>query len=101
MATVDQKTETRISQEAATLLDCLATGLDRIVYEVAEQLARERSSALPLRIEAEDVQRAAEKVLATFRTLVSSKQLPQEAAEAIEGMDSCLKQKAKDLGLQK
>lgn len=100
MATVNQtNTETRISQEAASLLDCLASGLDKIVYEVAEQIARSRSSAVPLRIEAIDVQQAADKVLAAFRAQILSKELPQEAGEAIEGMDSCLKEKAREMGL--
>ena len=92
-------TETRISREAAALLDCCSTGLDKIVYEIAGQIARERSKTLPVRIEAVDVRQAADKVIAAIRSQVDSNALPKEADAAMEGMETCLKAKSKDLGL--
>jgi uncharacterized protein YqfA (UPF0365 family) len=91
--------ETRISKEASALLDCCLTGLDQVVYDVAEQIARQRSSIVPLRIEAADVQTAASLVMDAIRTQVHKKMLPEAAGEAMGGMESCLNAKAGELGV--
>lgn len=47
MSTVDRTTASEMSGKAYDLLDCFVSGLDKVVYEIAESLARAAEKATP------------------------------------------------------
>jgi hypothetical protein len=88
MATVDQS---RISGEGLELLDCFVSGLDDMIYELAEEIAKKRdpSSSEVVQIEAEDVRNAAELVYGHLRSLVKTGKLPETIESVIGSMERC------------
>ena len=60
--------QSSMSGEAMDVMDCFVAGLDDVVYELAEQIARKRApSAESVLIEVDDVQEAARLVLQGLR----------------------------------
>jgi hypothetical protein len=98
MATADRGTESRISSEALDLLNCYVSGLDKIVYEIAEEFAKQRmgdavAAGKPIRIDASDVKQAADLLISSIRKMAEGGNVPQEIVPAIEGMHQCLQEK--------
>jgi histone H3/H4 len=98
MATADQGTQSRISSDALDLLNCYISGLDKVVYEMAEALAKQRmgetlATGKPIRIDANDVKQAADLLMNAIRHMAQSDGAHQELVPAIEGMHQCLQAK--------
>lgn len=97
MATANEKIETRssISGDAFELLDCFVSGLDDIVYEFAEEIARRRSECPTgaVEIEAADVREAAHLVFDSIKKAAGDRDLPPGLVAEIEGMVRCLEAK--------
>jgi hypothetical protein len=93
MATIEDKPETNISSEAYDLLDCFVGGLDKVVYEMAAEIARARSPkgtvAGPVQIEEEDVHQAGEHLLNALRELVTKGAVQPELAAIISNVEQC------------
>lgn len=100
MAAVDEsKATSSISDEAYNLLGCFMDGVDNLVYEMAERLARERNpeivaSGQPIPIEVEDVREAGKLVLSALRGLVKASHLPHAMSADIDQMESCFESSA-------
>ncbi len=80
-----------LSSEAYDLIQCFYDGVDRMVYSVAESIARKRSGvAAPhvVQIEEEDVRQAGEQVLAALRRAGAP-----DLLNAIGEMDDCMSSK--------
>ena len=95
MDTIDKNAnESVISSEAYSLLDCFVEGLDDVVYEIAEEIARERTGIQaprrPVRIEAEDVKQAAARVVSFLQELVKSGRAPAGLGDVLERLTLCL-----------
>lgn len=96
MATVDDRTsESAISSKAYSLLDCFVDGLDEVVYEMAEEIAKNRVGrtgelTVPVRIEADDVKQAGGQIIEYLRQLVATGKAPRELATVLDGMAECL-----------
>lgn len=98
MATVKSadKVKSTASSEAIELFGCFHSGIDDFVYQVAEDVAREREMSEgkqnqgPVQIEKGDVKKAAETVFAALREMVQNGRLPQDAAQSIDSMEACL-----------
>ena len=97
MATLGDKSESCIASEALDLLDGLVFGLHEIVYEIAEQFARERQKpadgAVPTRpvlIEPEDVRTACRGVIDYLRRLAQSRQFSGPVEPALDRLEQCL-----------
>lgn len=103
MATIDRD-DSVISSEAMSLLDCFVSGLDEVVYEIAEELAKERmgnaAEDAVIQIEPEDVKKAAHVVMEAIREQLNREDLPKTAKQAVEGMYDCLKRKCEQLGMK-
>lgn len=88
MATVEKS---RISSEGLELLNSFTSGLDDLIYEIAEENAKRREP-LPgevVCIEACDVREATEIVFRHLRGLVKTGELPREIESIIDGMERC------------
>jgi hypothetical protein len=90
MATLDEKAESRITSEALDLLYSLVFALHEIVYEMAEQFARDRqklatnaASACRVLIEVEDVRVACQGAIDYIRQLVESRQISASVGPAL------------------
>lgn len=91
MATVPNSTEfsSAVSSDALELLDCFHSGLEDIVYEIAEDLAKKRKGTpekAPIQIEATDVVTAGNMVLDAIKHLAESGQISNEVVSAVEEM---------------
>lgn len=95
MSTIERPTTSEMSGKAYDLLDCFVSGLDRVVYEIAESLARAAGQVNPagvVEIRQEDVRAAAEMVFAAIR---EKKDIPRDALDDIEEMHQCMQAKCK------
>ncbi len=86
-----------ISNNAYELLDCFAGGVDNLVYDISEKLARERNPAVvasgkPVPIEVEDIQTAGRMVVRALKNLVASGDIPAEVESEIDEMKNCLEE---------
>ena len=100
MATADTQSNATLSSEAYDLLDCFVMGLDSVVYEIAEDLAKHRrqdekgglaDSSLPIQIEAQDVRKAADFVVEQLKQLIKDNKLPRHVADAVADMENCFR----------
>ena len=92
MATIDDKNKTGsvLSDDAYELIECFYDGVDDLVYQLAEEMARKRNpSASPVQIEVEDVRAAGEAVVESLKRLFESGEIPDHVKEAIHGMGDC------------
>lgn len=95
MATVNSpKTEARLTRQAIDLMNCLAHGVEDVVYEKAKGLAAERTTGDSLQIDADDVREAAALIIEGL-----SKQLPENhpLAHGLKGMLQCVQTKCDTL----
>jgi hypothetical protein len=93
MSTIQDKPETNISSEAYDLLDCFVNGLDKLVYEIAAEIARARitggSNAGPVKIAAEDVVEAGKRVIDAVKEQIKRAGGPSDLAAAISDAERC------------
>jgi hypothetical protein len=87
------------SSEALELLGCFYNGIDDLVYQIAEDVARAREGASraadrPVQIEVADVKQAGDKVLAALRDMVKMGTLPADAGPALDAMKTCFETNA-------
>ena len=98
MATVDDSVASTISDHALRMLKCFMSGLDDVVYEIAEQRARRRLGgdhvAIPIAVEAEDVQKAAQFLAERIKKLVKEGELPPGTDARIDQMVQCCQRQA-------
>jgi hypothetical protein len=98
MATIDEKISSTISDHALRMLGCFVSGLDTVVYKMAEDIARQRNvggqQEAIVAIEAEDVRQAAEVLTAGIRELANDGHLPPEASALIDAMVQCCQRQA-------
>lgn len=89
-----------MSSEAYDLLNCFVSGLDDIIYEIAEGIAsakNKRTSAGTVQIDKDDVRAAAQIVFEAIRDQ-AGKAIPQVVAEQIEQMHQCVLSKCRENG---
>ncbi|HLQ44371.1 MAG TPA: hypothetical protein VK137_06565, partial [Planctomycetaceae bacterium] len=73
--------------EANSVLDSFTAGLDDVVYDIAERIARQRNpSVASPEIDVEDVKKAAEIVLQGVRDAVARGQLPSDFETVLNEM---------------
>ncbi len=77
--------------EAYNLLDCFVSGIDDLVYEIAESMAAARGSVNDgvVEIDQHDVKRAADAVFNAIREQ-AGKTIPKDVAEQVESMHECV-----------
>ncbi len=91
----DKNATSTISNEAYEILGCFAGGIDNLVYDLAEKIARERNPNLKLvPIETEDIKTAAGKVIRSLKQLAASGGLPAGMEQEIDDMNRCLEENA-------
>jgi hypothetical protein len=94
MATVNDNNRSNISSEALNLLDRFGSGLDELVYEIAEERARVRNSVAAhetISIDEVDVRWAADTVLKAITEKVAgeaSSQLNMKIQSMYKGIES-------------
>lgn len=105
MATIDRATDSTISSDALRMLDCFVSGLDSVVYEIAEEIARLRLEACvpaggkgsrPTEIESEDVKKAVEFFAQCIKKLASENRIPADAVAHVEQMVECCRRQASE-----
>lgn len=101
MPTANPPTETRISSLALDVLGCYVETFDRVIYQIAEDFAKERQAEFvtlgkPVRIEVEDVKRAAELFTSSVRQQFGGSAEHHEFLHAVEGMHECLKKRCQN-----
>lgn len=96
MAVAEEKPTSVISDEALQMLDCFRAGLDKVVYDTAESIARIRTGDVPdehrtspIEIEPQDVRKAAEYIACCVTEAVASGKIPRAVAAEIEQMVNC------------
>lgn len=96
MPTASEKTEvtSTLSSDAYELISCFYHGVDELVYEIAEEMARQRNpqaaaSGGPIQIEVEDVTKAGRQVIQALKGLIGARKLPSELEEAFGNMQQC------------
>lgn len=82
-----------LSNEAYDLITSFYDGVDEIVYEIAESLAKRRNDSSDagesaVQIEVEDVREAGRLVAEALRTAIHSKDLDSRIVERIEAMSA-------------
>lgn len=87
------------SDSAVELLGCFDEGLDRVVYQIAEEKARERGAVVAgvVQVETQDVKNAGDLFFQGIVELISSGKLPQQLASAVQSMKKCFDTKAAGL----
>jgi len=96
MATVDQKNERqkggewKISSKAMNMLQCFMDGIDDVVISIALQNAMRRTQGKVVRVEAMDIDFAANKVMDQIR---SQEGLLGTSTDQLHTMSECLKTK--------
>ncbi len=86
-------TKSEMTGRAYDLLDCFVSGLDKVVYEIAESIAREAgqlTEAGVVEIRYEDVRSAADLV---FKAIKENASIPKDALADIEQMHACVQEK--------
>ena len=89
----DKNATSTISNEAYELLGFFTGGIDNLVYDLAEKIARKRNPNLKLvPIETEDIKTAARMVIQSFKQLDASGELPEGMEQEIDDMNQCLEE---------
>jgi len=86
---------------ALDVLRCYASSFDKIVYAKAEELARERQHesvvlGRPVRIEVEDVKKAAESFTSAIKQQFGNDPRYSQLVQDVEGMHECLKSRCEE-----
>jgi hypothetical protein len=96
MATIDENVTNTISASALHMLDCFASGLDKLVYEIAKQIAIRRRANCPdadphspVEIAPEDVKEAGEFIAQFVEKLVADGTIPATVSEEVDRMVKC------------
>lgn len=92
MATANLPTDSEMTSEAYDLLDCFVSGLDAVVYEIAEAIAKANgqvTDAGTVEINQDDVKQAAKSVFEAIQEQ-AGKSIPAAAARQIEEMHECV-----------
>lgn len=102
MPVMDTKAETRISSVALDVLRCYASSFDKLVYTMAEDLARDRQkkhvdAGRPVRIELEDVRKAAELLTDAVEQRFGKDKDYSHVVEDVKGMHECLKNRCESI----
>ncbi len=90
MATKELSSE--MTGEAYDLLDCFASGIDDLVYKIAEGIAAsngQRSAEGTISITAADVKQAADSVFNAIKAQ-AGKGIPESVASEIQSMHECV-----------
>jgi hypothetical protein len=93
MSTENDSQNSEMTGSAYDLLDCFVSGLDRVVYEIAERLAKKAGQINDdgvVEIRKKDVREAANLV---FRAIRDNKDIPQDALADIVEMLECVERK--------
>ena len=98
MATAnDTKTTSEMTSEAYDLLDCFVSGLDDVIYEIAEAIASNKGQVTEdgtVEICQDDVKEAAQSVFMAIREQ-AGKSIPEAVRQQIEEMHECVLLKCK------
>ena len=93
MATIEHNPQTIISSEAYDLLNCFVGGLDKLVYGIAADVARKRTSepggAAPVQIEEQDVVQAGKLVIDVVKELIQKGELRGDLADIVNDAEKC------------
>lgn len=95
----DTQDKSIMSSEAFGLLDCFVSGLDDLIYEIAEEFARQQGKLNEdglVVIETDDIQRAAEAVFQAVKRQIAESTIPAEVGPAVDKMYSCLLEKCRE-----
>ncbi len=97
MSTVNKSRKSSMTSKAYDLLDCFVSGLDDVIYEVAEQLAVEKGRVEKgvVEITHEEVQEAADIVFRAIREQ-AGKSISEEVARRIQEMHEYAMEKCKE-----
>jgi hypothetical protein len=79
------------SEEAMNKLSCFHSGIEDLVYNLAEDKAKRRNPPRsgPIQIEAEDVTWAAGRVFEAIERMAGHGDVPAEFADAVHSMREC------------
>jgi hypothetical protein len=97
MATMEDQVTSTISTRALSMLRCFVSGMDKVVYELAQQFAEQRADSShtgPIDIEAPDVLRAAEYLAERIKVLVAEGNAPAGMNDQIDSMVRCCRNNA-------
>lgn len=92
MATTKELNSSEMTGEAYELLDCFASGIDDLVYKIAEGIAASKEQRSPegaISITAADVKQAAESIFNAI-SAQAGKSIPQSVASEIQSMHECV-----------
>jgi hypothetical protein len=93
MSVAEKKSSNKISDEAFDLLSCFVAGLDDVVCQAAEQIARRRlgksDPAEPIEIGAEDIVSAGEAVIQLLRGLITQGGVSPELGPILDRVEQC------------
>lgn len=93
MSVVEEKSTSKISAEAFDLLGCFVAGLDNVVYQMAEHIARHRlekmNPADPVEINADDVTEAGETVIQFLREQLKRNAASPELGPILDQVENC------------
>jgi hypothetical protein len=92
MATAKEARNSEMTSEAFDLLDCFVSGLDDVIYNIAEKISEEKGQVRQdgtIEIKGEDVKRAATIVFDAIREQ-AGKSIPEAAVKEIESMHDCV-----------
>ena len=93
MATANDSKNSEMTGDAYDLLDCFVSGLDQVVYEIAEALAKQSGqvdASGTIEIRHKDVEQAASLV---FKAIRENPSIPQDALDDISEMHQCVQEK--------
>lgn len=93
MPTINETVQLAVSSDAIRTLDCFVSSFDTVVYELAEEIAKQRAPGVPLdklRIEVVDVEQAAESVLRELRKGVEELRFSPELMPIIDSVEERL-----------
>lgn len=95
MSVVEERSASKISAEAFDLLDCFVAGLDDVVYQMAEHIARHRlgkmNPAEAVEINADDVTAAGEQLIQLLREQLKQNMASSEWAPILDQVENCFR----------
>lgn len=97
MSTANNSKNSEMTTDAYDLLECFVSGLDKIIYEIAEDIAERKGQVLPegaIEIRADDIRMAADVVFKAIREQ-TGKSIPKDLAVQIEEMHECVLEKCR------
>ncbi|MFC1757217.1 hypothetical protein ACFL2H_00410 [Planctomycetota bacterium] len=99
MSTANDSKQSSITGEAYDLLDCFVSGLDDLVYEIAEAEAKGNDRVVEgvVEINRDDVKAAAELVFNAIRSQAGPA-IPEALEQMLAGMEDCFHAKCERSG---